>query len=147
MASINIEKLNEIITKADNIFLTADGEQVLIDLLAIQQQVEDAVTEAKAKLEAAALKASPNFSSIQADKIKVYYRAYGAKYYIDEPNMQYVPKELYETQVKTTYKIDTKALEKQIDATGKVPAGIIEVDRKKQLTFTLKKGKGADHDE
>lgn len=140
MAQIDLEKLNELVVKADEIFLTAKGEQVLVDLLTIQGQVEAAIDEAKAKLEAAALKVDPNFSSIQADKIKVYYRAFGSKYYVDEANINLAPKEFYTVESKVTYKIDTKALEKAIDASGKVPAGIIEVDRKKAITFSLKKG-------
>ena len=144
MAQIDIETLNELVTKADEIFLTAAGEKTLVKLLAIQDQIEDAITQAKAKLEAAALKTDPNFSSIQSDKIKVYYRAFGSKYYIDESNINLAPKEFYTTQSKVTYKIDTKALEKAIDASGKIPAGIIEVERKKQLTFALKKNGGGD---
>lgn len=144
--NIPIEKLTKLISKADDIFLSADGEQVLIDLLTIQTQVEDAITQAKAKLEAAALKANPNFSSIQANKIKVYYRAYGSKYYVDEANINLAPKEFYTVESKVTYKIDTKALEKNIEQTGKVPAGIIEVERKKQLTFAIKKGKETENE-
>jgi hypothetical protein len=139
MAQIDIEKLTNLISKADDIFISADGEQVLIDLLTIQEQLDNAFAEAKAKLEAAAKKKNPNFSSIQGDKIKVYYRAYGSKYYVDEANINLAPKEFYTVESKITYKIDTKALEKSIEQTGKVPAGIIEVERKKQLTFTLKK--------
>lgn len=140
MAQIDIEKVQELTAKADEIFISPAGEQVLVDLLTIQGQVEAAIDEAKAKLEAAALKVNPNFSSIQADKIKVYYRAFGAKYYIDEAHINDAPKEFYTVESKVTYKIDTKALEKHIDATGQMPAGIIEVDRKKSISFTLKKG-------
>jgi hypothetical protein len=146
MAQIDIEKLNKIITKADEIFITAEGEQVLIDLLAIEQQVQDAIAQAKLKLEQAALKANPNFSSIQANRIKVYYRAYGSKYYVDEANINLAPKEFYDVESKVTYKIKTKELEKSIEETGKVPAGIIEVERKKTLTFTLKKGKETENE-
>lgn len=146
MAQIDIEKLNKLITKADDIFITADGEQVLIDLLTIEQQVQEAIAQAKIKLEQAALKANPNFSSIQANKVKVYYRAYGSKYYVDEANINLAPKEFYTVESKVTYKIDTKALEKSIEQTGKVPAGIIEVERKKQLTFVLKKNGKAENE-
>lgn len=140
MAQIDIEKIQELSKKADEIFLSPAGEQVLIDLLTIQGQVEAAIDEAKSKLEAAALKVDPNFSSIQADKIKVYYRAYGAKYYVDETNIQNVPKEFYTAEQKVMYKVDNKALEKHVDTTGQMPVGIIEVERKKSITFTLKKG-------
>jgi hypothetical protein len=143
---IDIEKIAELVTKSDEIFLTSKGEQSLVDLLTIQEQVETAIAEAKAKLEAAALKANPNFSSIQGDKVKVYYRAYGSKYYVDESNINLAPKEFYTVESKVTYKIDTKSLEKSIDQTGKVPAGIVEVDRKKTLSFSLKAKGGTDNE-
>ena len=94
----------------------------------------------KKKLEAAALKVNPNFSSIQADKIKVYYRAYGAKYYIDEAQINLAPKELYAVETKTMYKIDTKAVDKWTDEHGGAPTGIKEVTRTKSITFSLKNG-------
>src|SRR3990167_227196 len=106
MATIDIDQLEELKVQADQIFLTAAGEKVLVKLLEIQTQVETAIEEAKKKLETAALKVNPNFSSIQADKIKVYYRAYGAKYYIDEAQINLAPKELYAVETKTMYKID-----------------------------------------
>lgn len=145
MIQIHTEELEKLVEKADEIFLTPKGEQVLIDLITIQQQVEDAIAQAKLKLESAALKANKHFTSIQGDKIKVHYRAFGAKYYIDEEHINQAPKEFYTIESKVSYKIDTKALEKHIEQTGKVPAGIIEVERKKQLSFGLKKG-GKDND-
>lgn len=140
MATIDIEKLGNIIKKADDIFLSAQGEQVLIDLLTIQEQVEEAIAMAKLKLEATALAVNPNFTSIQADKIKVYYRAFGSKYYVDEANINLAPKEFYTIESKVSYKVDTKKLEKSIEETGRVPAGIIEVDRKKTISISFKKG-------
>lgn len=147
MAQIDLEKLNDLVVKADDIFLTAKGEQVLIDLIKIQEQVENAIAEAKTKLEAAALKANPNFTSIQADKVKVYYRAFGQRYYIDEAQVNLAPKELYTSEEKITYKLDTKAVDKWIDQHGGLPTGIIEVERKKSLTFGLKKDKGGNDNE
>lgn len=143
---IDIEKLGEIVNKADEIFLSANGEKVLIDLLTIQDQVENAISKAKEKLEATALKSNPNFSSIQGDKIKVYYRAFGSKYYVDEANLKMAPKELYTVEEKTIYKIDTKAVDKWIDQHGGTPAGINEVERKKTLSFSLKAKGGTDNE-
>lgn len=143
---IDIEKLAKITAKADEIFLTPAGEQVLIDLLKIQDQVNAAIGEAKQKLEATALKVNPNFSSIQADKIKVYYRAYGSKFYIDEAQINMAPKELYEIESKVNYKIDTKAVEKWADAHGGMPTGIKEVERSKSISISFKNGKGGDNE-
>ena len=146
MATINIEQLGKLTAKADEIFLSPEGEQVLVDLLEIQTQVEMAVDEAKKKLEATALKTNPNFSSIQGNRVKVYYRAYGAKFYIDEAQINLAPKELYQIESKVTYKIDTKGVEKWVDAHAGMPAGIKEVERNKSITFSLKNGKGGDNE-
>jgi hypothetical protein len=133
---IDIEKLEKLVTDADKIFLTADGEDVLVQLLDIQKQVELAITAAKIKLEETALKINPNFSSIQSDRIKVYYRSYGARFRIDESYLDQVPVELYSTKV--TYSPDVKAIEKYVDEHKGVPLGIDEVERPKQLSISLK---------
>lgn len=146
MAQIDLEKLNELVVKSDEIFLAPAGEKVLIKLLEIQDQVEKAIDEAKAKLEAVALKANPNFSSIQANQVKVYYRAFGSKYYIDNEQLHLAPKELYATEEKITYRIDTKAVDKWIDQHGGMPAGIREVERNKTITFSLKNKAVTDND-
>ena len=139
MAQIDIEKLADLKADADKIFLSADGENVLVQLLEIQEQVEAAITAAELKLEEAGLKLSPDFSSIQGDRVKVYYRAYGSKYYVDEPNINLAPKELYTVESKVTYKIDGDAVDKWTEEHGGMPTGIIAVERKKSLKFSLKK--------
>src|SRR3990167_6514442 len=135
---IDIEKLEKLKAEADKIFLAPEGEEVLVQLIEIQEQVDEAIKAAKAKLEETALKLNPLFSSIQADKIKVFYRAYGSKYIIDDSQVQFIPKELY--TVKTTYTPESELIEKYIDANkGKMPQGIIEPDRVKQISFSLKR--------
>jgi len=145
MIHIDIDRVGDLTVNADEIFLKPEGERVLVKLLDLQEQIENAISEAKIKLEVAALKANPNFSSIQANKVKVYYRAFGAKYYIDESNIKMAPKELYQAEEKVVYKIDTKAVDKWIDQHGGPPTGINEVERKKTLTFSLKT-KGGDNE-
>jgi hypothetical protein len=136
---INIEELQKLTNEADKIFLTPEGEDVLIKLLDIQKQVEQAVDAAKQMLEKKALELNPNFSSIQADRIKVYYRAYGAKYRVDQSNIDRCPKELYKTRV--TYDVDSAAVEKWIESHKGLPVGINEIERTKSLSFSLKNEK------
>lgn len=136
---IDIEKLNDLTTKADGIFLGPDGEEALVQLLEIQTQVENAIVEAKQKLEAKAMELDPNFSSIQGDRIKVSYRFYGSKYYLEDDKIDQVPGELYKTT--TRYSIDAKALGEYLKEKPGLPVGIKEVERKKSLTFSLKETK------
>src|ERR1035437_2828695 len=134
--TIDIEKLDKLLVDADKIFLTPEGEKVLVQLLELQDQVEAAIKEAKVKLEATALKISPDFTSIQADKVKVYFRAFGARYKIDSSYLKDLPANLYET--KTTYNAVATEIEKLLEEKGKLPQGIIEADRVKTITFGLK---------
>lgn len=135
---IDIEKLKKLKAESDKIFLEPEGEEILVELLELQEQVEEAIKAAKVKLEETALKLNPLFSSIQADKIKVFYRAYGTKYIIDESKIRFIPKELYTS--KTTYTPESDAIDKFIDQNkGKIPDGIIEPERQKQISFSLKR--------
>ena len=135
---IKVEKLSKLVKKADEIFLTAEGEEVLVQLLEIRDQVEKAIDEAETKLEATALKLNPNFKSIQSDRVKVYYRAYGSRYYVDESRLTELDPELY--KVVKRYSVETKAVDKWVKEHKGMPVGIVEVDRKKSLKFGLKKG-------
>lgn len=138
MANINLDKLTQLTADAGHIFLKSEGEEVLIQLLEIQKQVEDAITEAKNILEKTALSVDPNFSSIQGNKVKVYYRAYGTRYYLDEAQANMAPKELYTVETKVVTKVDAKAVEKWVKEKGGMPVGIKEAERNKSLTFSLK---------
>lgn len=135
---INIEELDSLVKKADEIFLTPEGEKVLVKLLSLQEQIEQAIDEAKFRLADAALKVNPNFKSIQSDKIKVAYRSFGQKYYVDETQLDLAPKELYEAVTKVSYVVDAKKVDEWVDKNKGMPAGIKEVEREKKITFSLK---------
>jgi len=136
--NIKIEELEVLTKQADSIFLTPDGELTLLKLLDIQEQVENAVKEAKAKLEAAALALDPDFSSIQGSKIKVSYRAYGSRYAIDEtlPAASLAPGLVTKKEVVS---INTEAVDDFIKANGGLPFGIFEPVRNKTISISVKK--------
>lgn len=134
--NIQIEKLDKLVKESDSIFLGSEGEEVLVQLLELRDKIEEAIDEAELRLEQTALKLDPNFKSIQADKIKVYYRTYGHKYSIDDTRVNELPKNLYKTTIK--YAPESKEIDKYIEENKKIPLGIIENDRKKTLTFKLK---------
>ena len=133
---IEIDKLEKLIVDSNKIFLTPEGEEVLIQLLEIRQQVEDAIDAAEQKLEETGLKIDPNFSSIQSNKVKVYYRAFGARYKIDPSLIDKLPKNLYEVSMR--YNAVAKEIEKFAEENKGLPQGIIEAERAKQITFSLK---------
>lgn len=137
MAQIDIDKLEELVADSDKILLKPEAEDTLVKLLQIRDQVEAAIKEAELKLEEEALKINPNFRSIRADKVKVFYRFYGAKYKIDESLIKYIPKELY--TIKTSFLAVADEIEKIAEENdGKLPQGIIEIERTKTMKFSLK---------
>jgi hypothetical protein len=133
--TIDMEDLNELVAQADEIFLNPKAERVLLKLIDLRGQIETAIDQAKVSLEAAALKANPNFKSIRSEKIKVFYRSYGSRFSIDEAQIANVPQELYTTEVKRTYAVETDAVEKYLETHKGLPLGLIEKDRPKKLAF------------
>lgn len=138
IVTIDLEKLTNLEKDADGIFMSPEGGEVLATICELEAKLKEAREKAEAILELTALKLDPEFKSIRNDKVKVYYRAYGAKYYIDEALIASTPKELYTSEVK--YKVDTKAVEKWTDEHKGMPTGVVEVERKSSLSFSLKKG-------
>jgi hypothetical protein len=132
--------------EAGKICIEPEGESILVQLLELQDQVERAIQTAKDVLVVEGSKLNPNFTSIQGDKIKVAYRSYGQRFYIDEDHADLAPTELYTKELKFSYKVDAKAVEKWIDEKGVMPAGINEVDRPKSLSITLKKNAKVDEE-
>ena len=137
--TIDIEKLDRLVADADKIFISPEGEEVLVSLLDIRNQVDLAIDEAKKILEESALKLNPNFTSLQADKVKVYFRTYGSKYKVDESHIKDLPEEYYD--IKKSYSPKTEAIEGFVEKNGALPLGIIEPERVKTISFSLKGAK------
>lgn len=136
MIKIDLDRVNKLVKEADQIFFDPKAEETLVELLTIQQKIEDAIKEAKARLEKTALEINPNFTSIQSDKIKVFYRAYGSRFYLDTDRINVVDKDLYSKKV--SYSINTKELNAWIKEKKSIPDGVIEAERKKSLSITIK---------
>ena len=134
---IQIEKLNDLVSQADKILISAEAEKVLEQLLKLQTQVEEAVKMAKDKIEKKALELNPDFKSIQGDRVKIFYRAYGAKYRIDPNNSVYLPTHFY--KVSKRYDVIAEEVDKWVEENGGLPLGINEIDRPKSLSISLKK--------
>lgn len=134
---IKIENLQQLVADGDKIMLEPGAEEVLAQILDLEKKITDAKTEIKEKLRVAALALNPNFKSIQGDKIKVAFQSYGARYKIDESLINTVPKEFYETKI--SYSPNGDVIEQFANEhKGGLPMGVIEVDRPKQISFSLK---------
>jgi len=133
---IDLDQLKKLSKEADGIFLKPEAEKTLISLIQYRKEVEEAIDEAKRVLEKAAIALDPNFNSLTADNIKIYYRSFGGRWVVDMSLLEYLPEDYYTKEVKI--KLDTKKVEKHIKDTGKIPAGVTEIQRPKQIAFSLK---------
>lgn len=139
IVTIDLDQIKEWVAGADKIVLTPDAEASIMKLLEMSQTVEKAIDEAKAKIQEAALALNPDFKSVHSDNLSVAYRAYGSRFSVDETYLNTVPKELYKTKV-TVSPIPEEVVKYADAHEGKLPMGIIEKERTKQLIITAKKG-------
>ena len=135
--SVDTDQLQILVGSAGEIVINKEGEETLLKLLEIQNQVDEAMKQAKANIERQALQVDKNFMSVQGDRIKVAYRAYGSRYAIDQSHLSDIPETLYKKV--TRFSPDTKAIDKYANETGKLPVGIITPDRVKQIIIGIKK--------
>lgn len=136
--TIKYGDLKALVSEGDTIIATPKAEDALVALLTLREQVEAAIDEAKARIEEAALKLNPNFTSVRSDKVKAFYRMHGSKYAVDPSKVQFLPKEVYTTKV--SYSVQAKPLEKFVkEHDGKFPDGILIKERTKSLTLSLVK--------
>ena len=136
---IDLDQVQEWVTDADKILLTPDAEKSIMQLLDLSKELELAIDSAKLKIQDAALKLNPDFKSVHSDNLSVAFRAYGSRFSIDETYLNTVPKELYKTKV--TISPVPEEVEKWADAhEGKLPMGIVEKEREKKISITVKKG-------
>lgn len=134
--NLDTDELKKLGRQADKVFLKPEAEKALVELLKARKEIEEAITEAKTVLEEAALKLNPNFSSLTADNVKIYYRSFGNRWGVDQTLLEYLPKDMYTTETKI--KLDSKKVEKYIKDVGKIPAGVTEIERPKTITFSFK---------
>ncbi len=132
--NIDTEEIEVLPNGTEEIVLSNDAEKNLVALLQLQKSVEDALDEAKRRIEEKALQVNPNFKSVVSDNLRISYREYGGRYRIDETNVEKLPRELYLVK----YSPKAPEIESYIDEHG-VPLGIDVVERKKTLTISLKR--------
>lgn len=136
--TIDLDTIKVAQDESGKIIMTPEAEGSILQLMDIQLQIEDAIRKAKENIEKEALKYNENFSSIVSNNLKIGYRAFGAKYTLDESRIDEVPEGLYKKEVKTVYSVDTKAVDSYCEEKGGLPLGIEERERKKQITISLK---------
>lgn len=124
------------VSQSDQILFTPEGEKALLALLDMQEMIETAVDQAKAKIEDSATKIDPNFTAVVGRNIKVGYQFYGSRFDTIPGLEEHVPKELVEKKV--SYKLNPLLVERWEKENGSMPEGVFIRDRKKSITFRRK---------
>ena len=97
--SVDLTDLEKLSSEGEKIFLKPEAETALLKILELEEKIKEVKEQARKALEEAALKYNPNFKSITADNLKIYYRSYGSKYLIDESQIKEIDPSIYSTEV------------------------------------------------
>lgn len=95
---IDTDDLTQLKDEAGKLTLEPAAESTLARILELETQIAEIKEAAKARLIEEGRKLNPNFKSWEADTVKVSMRAYGAKYYVSEGDIDLAPKELFKTE-------------------------------------------------
>jgi hypothetical protein len=137
--TIDLDKLELISKNADKILFSKEGEEEIVKIIEAQEKLEEILKKAKETIEQKALQINPNFKSVEGDKIKVSYRYFGQKYYLEEDKLNEIPAEFYTKEIITKFKVNSDAVENFVEKNGGLPYGVIAPERKKTLTISYKK--------
>lgn len=140
--NINLQKLELAVNSAGDIIFTPEAEKHLQLLLDTQNKIDELVKQAKDIIEAKGLEYNENFNGVVSDNLKVGYRMFGSRYSLDESRISELPERLYKKEIK--YSPVTEEIDTYYDEHGNLPLGVVEKDRKKQITITAKNAGSVD---
>lgn len=139
IVKVNMDDVKILVEKGKDIIVTPQAETSILQLLDLQARVDEAVERMKGMIAEAGLKYNPNFTSIKGEKVKIMFREYGGRFTYDATRLDDIPKTLYKPKVSIA--LDAKAIEKWTEEHGGLPLGILEAQRSKTLSISLKKEK------
>ncbi len=134
IVKINPTEIFQTQNEGKDFIVNPNAEKAIIRLLEIQSEVNNAVELLKSEIERQALEFNPNISAIKGEKIKINYSAAGAKYK-DNGEAKFHSSKFWTK--KTTWSINSKAVDEHRTKYYRLPAGIAEVERKKTIRITV----------
>lgn len=135
-------ELKLLVEDANNkLAVPTEVETAIMGIMALRDRCDEALSNLKSAFEAEIIKKYPDFKSLSTDNLRVVYRQYGGKYSVDSELAEKIPADLVKKTVK--YTPVTKAVDKYLEEhEGVLPQGIVEIDREKKLSITLKGEEG-----
>lgn len=138
---INLSKLSKLTPKADKVLVDPEAEEVLIELLRIKKQVEEAEEQIKLTLREEAEKINPQFEGLKGNQIVLRYSGgTRTRFLLDESRIKDIPDNLYTKKV--SYSVNSNLVEEFRSEKGELPIGINESikEAEKKISFYAKKG-------
>jgi len=132
---IDTNELTAFAEEAGKFVFKQSAEENLLKLLKLKKLIDDALEKAKADIEEAGKKISPDFKGVVGQQIKAIYRSFGEKYtYNKEKVIEASPylKEIIWRKVKSD------EVNAYVKANDKLPEGIIEKDRQPKISISVK---------
>jgi len=118
--------------KMNSLFLSEEAEDFLLEILEWKEKVDGLYEKARERMKEEAEKRK-GFKSIKSKNIKISYRFFGSKYKIDDSKIDQIPKEFYKKSVR--YNPKAREIDDFVEEKGKLPFGVDETKRHKQLNF------------
>ena len=133
IVKINSAELLKLEKDGETIVFNQKAEDAIVRLLEIKREVDGVIEYLKSEIERQALEFNPNFTSLKGDKIKINYSASGAKYKdLDTLKCRRVK---FWTK-KTTWQLNSKAVDEYLAKQKRLPRGIVAVNRKKIIKIS-----------
>lgn len=136
IVTFDSEKMIEVKQGLDGLFLTSDTVDNLEVLEKVKEEIETLDKEIREIIKEKCLAFDANFKSLSGDKVRISLREFGSKYEIDESKLDIIPQELWESDYKI--KVKTDAVDSYLKNSKGLPDGIVEPERKKTISITIK---------
>lgn len=115
------------------------AEDSIHELMKLKEQVEKALETVQTAIAEQGVKLNKDFSGVRGSKVKVSYRLYGQPYKLEAKDVvKEVDKRFYKESV--TYRPDSEGIKDYLSEHKKLPKGVVENKREKQVSIKLLEG-------
>ena len=129
--TVDKSKINSLVNEAGKMLFKKSAEDELLKLLALKDEIDEAVNSVKLAILKAGKTISPDFSGVIGKRVRCVVRKYGDRYKFQEGCD---PKFIKEIVIR---RANGDSIDQELEATGKLPDKIVEVEREEKLTIIV----------
>ena len=130
---ISRKNIADLTGKAGALLFKKSAEDELLKLIKLKDMIDLALLEVKTAIMKAGKEVSPDFNGVIGKRLKCVVRKYGDRYKFEEGCD---PKYVKEIVIR---RANGDSIDEELEATGKLPDKIIEVEREEKLTIIVPK--------